>query len=170
MQKLIITIAAVLSASLICMAQSINTDLRSSPISLDFNYMTTDVQGEITINKLRGNVVASNSDYTITTESADYYINKKYELLKIICMGNVNFKSKSMDMLAVADNAEMDHLKQILTLTGNVEVHQPDRNMKAEKLVINYGTGQIMAGEATGGSRVNIIINSFEGLNPGDSE
>jgi lipopolysaccharide transport protein LptA len=106
-----------------------------------------------------GNVVASNEQFTLTADRVDVFFNDNNEVVRIVCNGNVNFKSE--DIVAVANSAELDQSTKTIRMRGNVKVWQRENYLEGEYIDLQYETREILVqrGET---ERVTVIFTPSE--------
>lgn len=114
---------------------------------------------------LEGNVVVFNDEFTLTSNTIDIYRSSE-EIDKIICYGNVNFKTK--DVISVSKNAELSQKDKIIILSGGVKVWQGDNVLEGEKVTMYYEEDRIIVDKGSQ-KRVTIIFNPESKENPFES-
>ncbi|MDR0454038.1 MAG: hypothetical protein LBH05_04410 [Deferribacteraceae bacterium] len=122
---------------------------------ININADTMKYFGSIYKSSFSGNVYASNDNFTLTSDNVDVYFSEKNEVLRIVCRGQVVFKSS--DILATSDNAELKQPTKIITLEGNAEIWQNDNYLKGAKVAIQYEKKEIHV-EKGQNSRVTVIF------------
>lgn len=102
-----------------------------------------------------GNVVAISDNFTVTGDKLTVILNKDREFDKIICEGNVHFKSG--DMISISDRAEVDQRISYAVLQSNVKVWQKDNFLSGDKVHIYYDEDRIEIDKAQN-KRVQLIF------------
>ena len=102
-----------------------------------------------------GSVHASNDNFTLTADNVDVYFSDKNEVIRIVCKGQVVFKS--VDILATANNAELVQPEKTIILDGNAEIWQKENYLKGAKVTIQYEKREIYV-EKGSGNRVTVIF------------
>jgi len=122
---------------------------------MNINADTMQYYGSIYKSTFSGNVHASNDNFTLTSDNVDVYFSEKNEVLRIVCKGQVVFKS--VDILATSNNAELRQPSKTIILEGNAEIWQKDNYLKGAKVSIQYEKREIHV-EKGSGSRVTVIF------------
>ncbi|MDR2401225.1 MAG: hypothetical protein LBD73_06200 [Deferribacteraceae bacterium] len=115
--------------------------------------------GEENRSAFTGNVVMINADYTLTADRAEVYFEEGSAVKTIRCFSNVNIKTANI--LAVSNFADIDALKQTITVFGNARVWQENNYMEGETVIFNYITREIAVKKGEGG-KVRVIVNPDE--------
>ncbi len=102
-----------------------------------------------------GNVVAVSDNYTLTSDDVTVFLDKSSEVEKILCVGNVNFKSD--DIISISKKADLDQKKKVAVITGNVKVWQGENYLEGEKVFIYYEEERIVVDKGID-KRVTIIF------------
>lgn len=102
-----------------------------------------------------GNVVAVSDNFTLTSDNVVVYLNKQMDVSKIVCNGNVNFKSK--DIVSISNKAEVSQDNEVAVISGNVKVWQGENYLEGEKVFIYYEENRIVVDKGTD-KRVTIIF------------
>lgn len=126
----------------------------SGPVKIHSNSMQ--YFGEQSKSTFSGNVVAVSDAYTLTADVLDVYFSKDNEVQKIVGKGNVNFKTT--DMLAVANDGELDQTDKTIKMNGNVKIWQSENYLEGEIVRIKYETREIFVDKG-GTERVTVIFN-----------
>jgi lipopolysaccharide export system protein LptA len=109
--------------------------------------------------QLRGNVAIEQGSLRIEADEANF-TRRAGELRQIVFEGNPARMQQQLDaggMTRVqARRINYDVPNEIVVLTGNVIVTQPEGNMRGERITYNMQTGQMTGGEA--GSRIRMRI------------
>lgn len=108
-----------------------------------------------------GNVVALSDNFTLTSDNVTVLLNKEMDVEKIICNGNVNFKTE--DIVAISKDAEIDQKSEIAVLSGGVTVWQGENILKGEKVTMYYAENRIVVNS---GNKERVTIT----FKPGDNE
>lgn len=108
-----------------------------------------------------GNVVAVSDNFTLTSDNVTVLLNKDMDVDKIICNGNVNFKTD--DIVAVSKNAEVDQKSEIAVLSGGVKVWQGENFLEGNKVTMYYAENRIVVNS---GEKQRVTIT----FKPGDNE
>lgn len=99
-----------------------------------------------------GNVVATSDNFTLTSDNVTVILGNDMEAERILCTGNVNFKSD--DIVAVSKEAQVDQLKKEALLIGDVKIWQGENQLEGEQVTIHYEDNVIIVDK-----RVRIIFN-----------
>lgn len=129
-------------------AQSISDPIRINADSAEY-------YGSTFKTTFNGNVHASSDNFTLTSDKVDVYFNDKNEVQRIVCNGQVVFKSN--DILATSNKAELMQKTKMITLEGNAEIWQKENYLKGEKVRIQYEKKEIHVEKGTG-SRITVIF------------
>lgn len=121
--------------------------------------------GNKKISEFHGNVVAVSDNFTLTSDDVTVYLNKNFDVDRIECVGNVNFKSK--DIVSLSNKADVDQTKGVATISGKVKVWQKENFLEGEKIYIYYNEEKIVVDKGKE-KRVTIIFKpDEEGVNFG---
>lgn len=104
-----------------------------------------------------GNVVAISDNFTLTSDKMTVILNKERDFDKIVCEGNVHFKSG--DMISISDKAEIDQRISYAVLISNVKVWQKDNFISGDKMHIYYDEDRIEVDKSEK-KRVQLIFTS----------
>lgn len=118
-------------------------------------------------NVFSGNVIVFNDEFTLTSDKINVFLNKKNDIDKIVCKGNVNFKTK--DIISISKDAEVTQKPQIAILSGGVKVWQGENILEGEKVTIYYNENRIIVDKGSK-KRVTIIFNPENKENPFESK
>lgn len=128
-------------------------DVASSPVKVQADEMR--YYGTERKSTFHGNVVAVSDNYTLTADNVTVLLDKKNEISKIKCVGNVNFRSD--DVISISKQADLDQKKKVAVITGNVKVWQGENYLEGEKVYIYYEEERIIVDKGTD-KRVTIIF------------
>lgn len=137
----------------------------NSPIKIQAD--KSEYFGNKRVNVFTGNVIAMNDEFTLTSDVVNVYLNKKNDIEKIICNGNVNFKTK--DIVSISKNAEVSQNSQIAILSGGVKIWQGENILEGEKVTVYYNDNRILVDKGSK-KRVTIIFNPENKENPFESK
>ncbi len=113
-----------------------------------------------------GNVVAVNDNFTLTADNVTVVLNNSMDVDKIICNGNVNFKTK--DIVSVSKNAEVDQTSQTAVLSGGVKVWQGENFLEGDRVIMYYVDNRIVVDKGKE-TRVTIIFKPDDKEKPFES-
>lgn len=130
-----------------------NKDVANSPVKVQADEMR--YYGTERKSTFHGNVVAVSDNYTLTADNVTVLLDKKNEISKIKCVGNVNFRSD--DIISISKQADLDQKKKVAVITGNVKVWQGENYLEGEKVYIYYEEERIVVDKGID-KRVTIIF------------
>ncbi|MGA1845741.1 LptA/OstA family protein [Deferribacter abyssi] len=90
--------------------------------------------GEKRESLFEGNVEAVYDNTTVNSDKMIVYINENNRPVKIICIGNV--KVVRDNILSLSDRAEMDIIKDLTVLKGNVKIWQNKNYLEGDEVYI----------------------------------
>lgn len=128
-------------------------DVANSPVKVQADEMR--YYGTERKSTFHGNVVAVSDNYTLTADNVTVLLDKKNEISKIKCVGNVNFRSD--DIISISKQADLDQKKKVAVITGNVKVWQGENYLEGEKVYIYYEEERIVVDKGID-KRVTIIF------------
>ncbi|MDR2883949.1 MAG: hypothetical protein LBV09_02445 [Deferribacteraceae bacterium] len=105
--------------------------------------------------EFKGSVVASNDNFTLTSDRVNVFFNNKNEVLRIVCKGNVNFKTA--EILAVSTDAELNQVTKIITMKGGAKVWQRENYLEGETVNLQYETKEVLVDKGSS-ERVTVIF------------
>lgn len=142
------------SLSFLLLTGAYKADIKpSSPVKIQSDAMR--YYGSERKSVFSGNVVAVNDNFTLTSDNVTVMLNNKMDVEKIICVGNVNFKTQ--DMVSISQKAEVDQSKGLAVISGGVKVWQGENFLEGEKVFMYYEENRIVVDKGAE-KRVTIIF------------
>ena len=93
------------------------------------------------VSKFIGNVVANYDNVTVNADNMTVFLSEKNEPSKILCIGNV--KVEKDDIVSYSNSAEMDMLKDLIILKGNVKIWQNKNYLEGDEVYIYNKTKRV---------------------------
>lgn len=132
---------------------------KNAPVKIQSDFMR--YFGKDKKSVFSGNVVAVSDNFTLTSDNVTVFLTDDMDVDKIICNGNVNFKTD--DIVAISRDAEIDQKDEIATLTGGVTVWQGENRLTGDKVTMYYKENRIVVNSGNS-ERVTITFK------PGDND
>jgi len=112
--------------------------------------------GEKMMSLFTGNVVVTNGDMKMTSDSMEVFFTETKEVKEILSKGNVRIEKEGV--LALAGMARIYQQEEKIVLTENARIWQGENYLEGEKVTLFNNSEKLFVDKGDDDKRVKIII------------